>query len=147
MADSKDAAFAERTTKDAIETGQTFQPKFDADGLIPAIVTDAATGNVLMFAWMNSEALALTITTGEAHFWSRSRASLWKKGEDSGNVLTVTEMRTDCDQDVVWLRATVGGKGLACHTGRSSCFYRSVPLGDGALQNMQLRFCDDGKHG
>lgn len=143
MAACKDAEFGERTTKDAIEAGHAFQPKFDADGLIPAIVTDAGTGDVLMFAWMNRQALALTIKTGMAHFWSRSRSALWKKGADSGNTLTVTEMRTDCDQDVVWLRANVDGKGLACHTGRPSCFYRVVPLGDAALQNLQLRFCNE----
>jgi phosphoribosyl-AMP cyclohydrolase len=121
--------FAPRGTKAAIEAGLELQPKFDADGLIPAIVTDAKTGEALMFAWMNAAALALTIETGVAHFWSRSRRSLWKKGAESGNLLTLVEMRTDCDQDVVWLRVHVEGEGLACHTGRRSCFYRAVPLG------------------
>jgi len=106
-----------------------FQPKFDAEGLIPAIVTSADTGDVLMFAWMNGEALQLTIESKIAHFWTRSRQKLWKKGEESGNLLDVTEVRTDCDQDVVWLKVTVRGAGVACHTGARSCFYRSVTLG------------------
>jgi len=129
MAQSKTQRFSPRGSKESIEAGLSFQPEFDADGLIPAIVSDADTGEVLMFAWMNADALALTIEQGVGHFWSRSRRALWKKGEESGNVLRVVELRTDCDQDVVWLRVTVAGDGLACHTGRRSCFYRSVPLG------------------
>ncbi|NJO34729.1 MAG: phosphoribosyl-AMP cyclohydrolase [Rhodospirillales bacterium] len=121
--------FAERGTTEDIEHGLTFQPKFDAGGLIPAIVTDAVSGSVLMFAWMNAEALALTIETRVGHFWSRSRSLLWRKGEDSGNVLDVAEILTDCDQDVVWLKVRVQGTGVACHTGARSCFYRSLPLG------------------
>ena len=122
--------FAERGTPAEIEQGLTFQPRFDADGLIPAIVTDAASGEVLMLAWMNAEALALTLQTRVAHFWSRSRRKLWRKGEESGNLLEVAEARTDCDQDVIWLKATVAGAGVACHTGERSCFYRSLPLGE-----------------
>jgi phosphoribosyl-AMP cyclohydrolase len=121
--------FAERGTPEDVERGLSFQPAFDADGLIPAIVTDAASGEVLMFAWMNREALARTLQTRIAHFWSRSRGRLWQKGEESGNVLNVAEVLTDCDQDVVWVKATVAGQGVACHTGARSCFYRSVPLG------------------
>ena len=121
--------FAARGTPGEVEAGLAFQPKFDADGLIPAIVTDAASGNVLMFAWMNAEALALTIETRIGHFWSRSRGRLWKKGEESGNLLRVGELRTDCDQDVLWLKVAVEGSGVACHTGERSCFYRAVPLG------------------
>jgi len=120
--------FAARGSTADIESGLGFQPKFDGDGLIPAIVTDAGTGEVLMFAFMNAEALALSIKSGLAHFWSRSRGALWKKGEESGNMLNIAEMRTDCDQDVLWLRVTVGGDGVACHTGQRSCFYRSIPL-------------------
>lgn len=123
------ATFAPRGDTRAIEQGSEFQPKFDADGLIPAIVTDVRSGEVLMFAWMNAEALALTISTRKAHFWTRSRKKLWLKGEESGNVLAVEEMRTDCDQDVVWLRVSVQGNGVACHTGARSCFYRSVRIG------------------
>lgn len=129
MADPKTSLFAARGSKDEIEAGLVLQPKFDADGLIPAIVTDAETGEILMFAWMNAEALALTIESKIGHFWSRSRRALWKKGAESGNVLNVVEMRVDCDQDVVSLRVSVAGNGVACHTGQRSCFYRSVPLG------------------
>lgn len=129
MAEPQSPLFARRGSPEAVEAGLEFQPKFDADGLIPAIVTAEGSGEVLMFAWMNAEALALTIETGKAHFWSRSRRKLWLKGEESGNVLTVSGMRVDCDQDAVWLTARVEGDGVACHTGVRSCFYRSVPLG------------------
>ena len=104
-------------------------PKFDGAGGIAAVATDADTGEVLMLAWMNAEALALTIRTGEAHFWSRSRGRIWKKGEESGNVLNVVEMRTDCDQDAVWMRVRISGHGAACHTGHRTCFYRSISVG------------------
>jgi phosphoribosyl-AMP cyclohydrolase len=121
--------FAPRGDTEAIERGLDFQPKFDADGLIPAIVTDVASGEVLMFAWMNAEAMSLTLEQGVAHFYSRSRRRLWRKGEGSGNLLRVQEARIDCDQDVLLLKATVEGDGLACHTGSRSCFYRTVPVG------------------
>jgi phosphoribosyl-AMP cyclohydrolase len=122
--------FHRRGSTAEVEAGLVFQPKFDADGLIPAIVTDAAAaGHVLMFAWMNAEALALTIDTGIAHFWTRSRQKIWKKGEDSGNVLIVKSLRTDCDQDALWLSVELQGAGVACHTGSKSCFYRTIPLG------------------
>ncbi len=134
--------FSPRSSKESIETGLTFQPKFDADGLIPAIVTDADTGDVLMFAWMNMEALALTLESGVGHFWSRSRASLWKKGEESGNLLRIVELRTDCDQDVVWLRVKVAGDGVACHTGERSCFYRTVPLGPAPHEELVAASCN-----
>ena len=123
------ALFASRGSDAEIEQGVAFAPKFDADGLIPAIVTDAASGEVLMLAWMNAEALALTLETRVGHFWSRSRAKLWRKGEESGNVLKVSELRTDCDQDAIWLKVVVAGDGVACHTGERSCFYRSLSLG------------------
>lgn len=138
MNERKTPVFASRGTKEEIEAGLAFQPKFDADGLIPAIATDADSGEVLMFAWMNAESLALTIETRVGHFWSRSRGALWKKGAESGNLLDVVEMRTDCDQDVVWLRVHVEGDGQACHTGRRSCFYRSVPLGATADSTVHL---------
>ena len=132
--------FAPRGTTEQIEHGNAFQPKFDADGLIPAIVTDADSGDVLMFAWMNAEALALTLETGQAHFWTRSRNRIWKKGEESGNLLDVVEIRTDCDQDVVWLKVTVAGDGVACQTGERSCFYRAISLsGDGATRLTKQR--------
>lgn len=114
-----------------LETGSTFTPRFDENGLIPAIVTDAADGTVLMFAWMNREALERTLASRRAHFWSRSRGRLWLKGEESGNVLQVEEVRVDCDQDVLQVKATVAGTGVACHTGARSCFYRTVRLASG----------------
>jgi len=109
------------------ETGTQLDPKWDRDGLITGVVTDAATGDVLMVAHLNAEALSLTQTTGEAHFWSRSRGRIWRKGEESGNVLRVVELRIDCDQDALWIRAEPAGP--ACHTGARSCFYRRIEQG------------------
>lgn len=125
-----------------IEETTAFTPRFDEQGLLPAIVTDAGSGEVLMFAFMNAEALHTTLATREAHFWSRSRGRLWKKGEESGNVLRILEIRTDCDQDVLWLKATVAGNGVACHTGARSCFYRRVETPDGAAATVGLAFAD-----
>ena len=116
-------------TPHEVEEALTLAPRFDADGLVTCVVTDDASSAVLMLAHMNAEALAKTIETGEAHFYSRSRRKLWKKGEESGHVQTVTEMRVDCDQDAILLKVRVGGTGASCHTGRVSCFYRKVPLG------------------
>lgn len=113
----------------ALEDGLTVTPRFAPEGVIAAVATDAQTGEVLMLAWMNDEALALTIRTAEAHFYSRSRRRIWKKGEESGNVLEVVELRTDCDQDAVWLRVRTKGLGAACHTGHRTCFYRSIAIG------------------
>lgn len=118
--------------KQVLETGPEFTPNFDASGLVTAIVTDAGDGELLMVAHMNAEALALTLETGSAHYYSRSRKSLWKKGETSGNLQTVIEMRTDCDQDAVWLKVRVAGHEATCHTGRRSCFYRTVQSSNGA---------------
>jgi phosphoribosyl-AMP cyclohydrolase len=111
-----------------IEEGTAFTPKFDANGLITAVVTDVASSELLMVAHMNEEAVRLTIETGEAWYYSRSRKKLWKKGESSGHVQRVVELRVDCDQDALWLKVEQHG-GAACHTGRHSCFYRAVPLG------------------
>ncbi len=119
--------------KKQLEAGTTLSPRFDANGLVTAVVTDADDGTLLMVAHMNAEALALTLETGIGHFWSRSRASLWKKGETSGNFLNVREMRVDCDQDALWLRVKVAGDGATCHTGRRSCFYRVVDVTDGEI--------------
>jgi phosphoribosyl-AMP cyclohydrolase len=116
-----------------IETTADFRPAFDGAGLIGAIVTDAGSGEVLMFAHMNAEAVERTLATGEAHFYSRSRQRLWKKGEESGNLLRVEEIRTDCDQDVLWLKVRIAGAGVACHTGARSCFYRRLAAGAGGL--------------
>ena len=120
-----------------LEEGSSLNPRFDANGLISAIVADEATGEVLMLAHMNEEALKRTIETREGWFWSRSRKSLWKKGESSGNVLRVSEMKVDCDKDAVLLKVSVTGDGKSCHTGRRSCFYRAIPLGGG---NTALTF-------
>jgi len=106
------------------EEGLSFRPKFDASGLVTCVATDAATGDVLMVAHMNDEALRKTIATGEAWYYSRSRSALWRKGESSGHTQRVIEMRMDCDQDAVWIR--VEQAAAACHTGRRSCFYRKI---------------------
>lgn len=132
--------FAARGDHDAIELGVDFAPKFDGDGLIVAIAADAATGEVLMVAHMNEEALARTIETGSAWFWSRSRKKLWRKGEDSGNTLAVREMRVDCDQDAILLRVEIAGDAVACHQGYRSCFYRTVPVGAAPTPALRLGF-------
>ena len=121
-----------------IEEGLTFSPKFDASGLVTCVATDAKSGDVLMVAHMNDEALRKTIASGEAWYYSRSRKSLWKKGETSGHVQRVIEMRMDCDQDAVWIRVEQTGGG-ACHTGRRSCFYRAVPLGKAGSVTLEFR--------
>jgi phosphoribosyl-AMP cyclohydrolase len=118
----------------ALEETLTFTPRFDGNGLIAAILQDAADGTVLMFAYMNAEALAATRATGQAHFWSRSRGKLWKKGETSGETFRVVEINVDCDQDCLLLRVTPEGRGAACHTGRRSCFYRSLDPGKNTLR-------------
>jgi phosphoribosyl-AMP cyclohydrolase len=123
-----------------IEEGLAFRPKFDASGLVTCVATDAGTGEVLMVAHMNDEALRKTIASGEAWYFSRSRQSLWRKGETSGHVQRVVEMRMDCDQDAVWIR--VEQSGAACHTGRHSCFYRAVDAGEGGAR---LTFVDADK--
>ena len=109
---------------DGRDEGLTLNPKYDRDGLITAVVTDVDSGEVLMLAHMNAQALDLTVETGFAHFWSRSRQALWKKGETSGNMLRVADLRIDCDQDAVWIKAHPAGP--ACHTGERSCFFRRV---------------------
>ncbi|MDJ0945045.1 MAG: phosphoribosyl-AMP cyclohydrolase [Kiloniellales bacterium] len=122
------APFVARTTVEQVEEGLALAPKFDADGLIPCVTTDADVGDVLMLGYMNRDALRRTIATGEAHYWSRSRQCLWRKGATSGLVQEVVEMRIDDDQDAVWLRVRVAGSGASCHVGYRSCFYRSVEL-------------------
>ncbi|OQM75966.1 phosphoribosyl-AMP cyclohydrolase [Pseudaminobacter manganicus] len=114
-----------------LEEGLSFTPRFDASGLVTAVVTDDRDGTLLMVAHMNAKALALTLQTGVAHYWSRSRKTLWKKGETSGNLQHVVAVLTDCDQDAIWLRVKVAGHNATCHTGRRSCFYRTVQLIDG----------------
>ena len=114
-----------------LEEGTRFAPKFDAHGLVTAVAQETGSNRVLMVAHMNAEALRLTIETGEVHYYSRSRKKLWKKGESSGEIQKLVEMRTDCDQDAVWLRVDVAGDDATCHTGRRSCFYRLVNIEDG----------------
>lgn len=118
-------------SKAEVEEGAVLMPRFGADGLVTCVTTDADTGDLLMVAHMNADSLARTIATDEAWYWSRSRAELWRKGDTSGQVQTVVEMRVDCDQDALWLKVRVGGDGGCCHTGRRSCFYRTVSLGEG----------------
>lgn len=120
--------FAQRQTIEQVEEGHELAPKFDAEGLMPVVTTDAESGEVLMHGYMNAEALTKTIETGEAHYWSRSRNVLWHKGATSSLVQKVQEIRIDDDQDAVWLRVDVQG-GASCHVGYRSCFYRSVPVG------------------
>ena len=122
---------------DEREEGLSFQPKFDASGLLTCVATDAATGELLMVAHMDEEALRRTIDTGEAWYFSRSRKALWRKGETSGHVQRVLEIRTDCDQDAIWIK--VEQVGAACHTGRRSCFYRKVEKAEGG---RRLAFAD-----
>ncbi len=120
------ALFGKRGVSHDVETSEVFTPKFDDSGLIPAIVQDATSGEVIMFAFMNIQALEKTITTGTAHYWSRSRNKLWLKGETSGETQEIVEIRTDCDQDVILIRVNVQGRGATCHTGKRACFYRQV---------------------
>ncbi|MEA2989442.1 MAG: phosphoribosyl-AMP cyclohydrolase [Alphaproteobacteria bacterium] len=124
-----------------VEEGRALAPRFDANGLVTCVATDAATGEVLMVAHMDAQALRRTIESGEAWYYSRSRKRLWRKGESSGHVQRVVEMRVDCDQDAVWIKVEQSGPG-ACHTGRRSCFYRAVPLRQAGAAALELR---DGK--
>ncbi|MDP9104240.1 MAG: phosphoribosyl-AMP cyclohydrolase [Pseudomonadota bacterium] len=119
-------SFSPPGTPQDLAQGTTLTPNFDANGLVAAIATDADSGEVLMLAWMNAEALRKTLDTGEAHYWSRSRQELWHKGATSGQVQVVDEIRVDCDQDAIWLKVYPQGDGGACHTGARSCFYRMV---------------------
>ena len=130
---------AARASTEEVEEGRVLAPKFDAEGLLTCVATDARSGQVLMVAHMNAAALEKTIATGEAWYFSRSRGALWRKGENSGHVQRVVDMRVDCDQDAVWLRVEQEGPG-ACHTGRRSCFYRAIPLGK--TGTVTLEFCD-----
>lgn len=122
-------AFPTLSSKQEIEEGQVLAPKFDRDGLITCVATEAGTGEVLMVAHMNADALRRSIETGEAWYWSRSRQALWHKGDTSGQTQRIVEMRVDCDQDALWIKVEVGGDGGCCHTHRRSCFYRVQPVG------------------
>ena len=131
-----ETSFPVASSQEALEHGETLAPRFDADGLIAAIATHADTGEVLMLAWMNAEALAKTLATGEAHYFSRSRNQLWRKGATSGQIQLVAEARIDCDQDAVLLKVRPQGDGGACHTGARSCFYRLIEE-DGRLKEAR----------
>ncbi len=135
--------FQARKTIEQVEESADFAPKFDAQGLISAITTEYDSGEVLMLGYMNAEALRLSISTGEAHYFSRSRQCLWHKGATSGLVQHIVELRIDDDQDAVWLRVRVSGSGASCHVGYRSCFYRSIPLG--AEDSVRLQFLEDEK--
>ncbi len=123
------ALFPTSPDGETLEHGALLAPRFDANGLIAAVATHAETGEILMLAWMNAEALDLTLKTGEAHYYSRSRQALWKKGETSGQVQKLIEARIDCDQDAVWIKVLPQGDGGACHVGFRSCFYRVIEDG------------------
>lgn len=135
----------DRLTVEQVEEGHVLAPRFDDEGLLPAVTSDAGTGEVLMLGFMNAEALVRTIETGQAHYWSRSRRALWRKGADSGLVQRVVEMRIDDDQDAVWLRVAVEGKGASCHVGYRTCFYRSIPVGTLPNGPVRLAFREQGK--
>lgn len=124
--------------KQKLEEGAVLAPRFDANGLVTCVTTEADSGEVLMVAHMNEEALRRSIETGEAWYWSRSRQELWHKGDTSGQIQTIVEMRVDCDQDAIWIRVKVAGDGGCCHTGRRSCFYRVQPLGGAAPSPLRI---------
>jgi phosphoribosyl-AMP cyclohydrolase len=134
--------FAKRISVEQIEEGFELAPRFDDHGLMPVVTTSAATGEVLMLGYMNDQALRLSIKTGEAHYWSRSRNALWHKGATSGLVQKITEIRIDDDQDAIWLRVQIGGDlgEASCHVGYRSCFYRSIPVGQADDQPARLNF-------
>ena len=135
--------FGARASVEAVEEGDVLAPRFDSEGLLPVVVSDADSGELLMHGYMNAEALAKTLQTSEAHYWSRARKCLWHKGASSGMAHRVVEMRIDDDQDALWLRVRVAGIGGSCHVGYRSCFYRSVIV-DGSAP-VRLRFEERGK--
>ena len=140
--------FTVRTSVEQVEEGLFLAPKFDSNGLIPVVTTDVKTGEVLMHAYMNEEALVKTIETGEAHYYSRSRQQLWHKGQSSGLVQKVAQLTIDDDQDCLWMQVIVAGSGASCHVGYRSCFYRSIPTGNNAVssqQPLQLTFTESEK--
>lgn len=145
MADNQ-SIFSARTSVEQVEEGHELAPKFDEHGLIPVVTTEYHSGLLLMHAYMNATALTRTIETGEAHYWSRSRQKLWRKGESSGLVQKVKQLLIDDDQDCVWMRVEVLGNGASCHVGYKSCFYREVPTGEAfAAKGPVLTFTEDTK--
>lgn len=137
--------FARRISVEQVEEGHDLAPRFDDEGLLPVVTTNAATGEVLMLGYMNAEALSKTIETGEAHYWSRSRKVLWHKGATSGLVQKVVDLRIDDDQDAVWLAVEVAGSGASCHVGYRSCFYRSIPTGAAPSPDLKLEYREEEK--
>jgi phosphoribosyl-AMP cyclohydrolase len=142
---SREPWMAERRSVEFVEEGAFLAPKFDQDGLIPVVTTDAQSGDVLMLGYMNADALRRTIETREAHYWSRSRGALWRKGATSGLVQRIVEMRIDDDQDAIWLRVDVEGLGASCHVGYRSCFFRSVTMGACSDAPVSLSFIETEK--
>ena len=137
--------FKKRDNFQEVEEGKYLSPKFDKNGLIPVITTDFKTGDILMHGYMNAEALKKTIETKEAHYWSRSRNKIWHKGQVSGFIQKIKEIRIDDDQDSVWLKVDIGD-GASCHVGYRSCFYRSVPLGKIVNdEKIEMKFTEKGK--
>lgn len=136
---------AERSSVEFVEEGEFLAPKFDRDGLIPVVTTDVRSGDVLMLGFMNAEALLRRIETREAHYWSRSRSALWRKGATSGLVQRVVEMRIDDDQDAIWLRVCVEGLGASCHVGYRSCFFHTVTMGAPREMTVSLSFVETEK--
>ena len=137
--------FKKRDNIKEVEEGKYLEPKFDENGLIPVVTTDFKTGDILMHGFMNDEALKKTIETKEAHYWSRSRKKIWHKGQISGFVQTIKEIRIDDDQDSIWLLVDIGN-GASCHVGYRSCFYRSIPLGNiKNVQELELEFKESKK--
>jgi len=137
--------FHKRLSVEEVEEGKTLSPKFDNNGLIPCVTTDSETHEVLMLGYMNSEALIKTIEKGEAYYFSRSRQKVWHKGETSGLIQAVKEIRIDDDQDSIWLTVEVGGSGASCHVGYKSCFYRSIPIKNEISKNIELKWEEDKK--
>jgi phosphoribosyl-AMP cyclohydrolase len=140
-----DTQFSNRESIEQVEEGNELAPKFDSDGLIAAVTTDAKSGDVLMLGYMNAEAFAKTIETGEAHYWSRSRKVLWHKGATSGLVQKIVDLRIDDDQDAVWLKVDIAGSGASCHVGYMSCFYRSIPTGEKPSPELKLEYQEQSK--
>lgn len=143
MTTSQNAPFPAPASNPDLETGAVLSPQFNADGLVTAVTVDANDATVLMVAHMNAEALRLTLETGIAHYWSRSRREIWKKGETSGNMQSVREIRVDCDQDCILLRVETAGNGANCHTGRRSCFYRTVETGPDGKPRLTMDAADN----
>ena len=141
--------FSPRVTVEQVEEGHDLAPKFDANGLMPVVTTDVHTGDVLMVGYMNDEAFAKAIETGEAHYYSRSRQAVWHKGATSGLVQKIIELRIDDDQDSVWMKVDVAGSGASCHVGYMSCFYREVPMGkretEGDFRSIVLTYKENEK--